>query len=144
MSRIARYHNVLLWIAQGLLAAVFLFAGGMKLALPVATLAKLSPLSPGFMKFIGICEVSGGLGLVLPGIFRVARVLTPLAASGLVIIMLGAVILTIATQGTAPAVIPFMVGVIALTIARGRSVRAAAGHAAGTRGHAGSLIQQRA
>ena len=117
--------RVTLWLIQGLLAALFLFAGGFKLALPLAALAKLSPLPAPFLKFIGVCEVSGALGLILPGLVRVREGLTPLAAAGLVVIMLGATIVTVATQGVAPAALPLVVGILAATIAweRGEVVR---------------------
>ena len=109
-----------LWVIQGILAALFLFAGGFKLATPVATLAKLSPLPAPFFKFIGVCEVTGAIGLILPGVLRIRTDLTALAALGLVIIMVGAVVTTVATAGVAPAVLPFVVGVLAATVARGR------------------------
>lgn len=112
--------RVTLWIIQGVLAAVFLFAGGFKLALPLATLAKLSPLPALFLKFISVCEIAGALGLILPGIFRIRTDLTPLAAAGLVIIMIGATVATVATQGVGPAAVPFVVGLLAATVARGR------------------------
>lgn len=112
--------NLVLWILQGLLAAVFLFAGGFKLAMPLAALAKLTPLPAPFLKFIGSAEVLGALGLVLPGLLRIRTELTPLAAAGLVIIMAGATTVTVAIQGVAPAVLPFVVGILAATVARGR------------------------
>ena len=109
-----------LWIAQSVLAAIFLFAGGMKLVLPAAELAAQSHLPGAFIKFIGVCEAAGALGLILPGLFRVQQRLTPLAAAGLVIIMIGAVITTL-VQGQGPAaVIPAVVGLIAAYVARGR------------------------
>jgi uncharacterized membrane protein YphA (DoxX/SURF4 family) len=110
----------LLWVAQVLLALVFLFAGGMKLAMASAALAKASPLPVGFLRFIGTAEVLGALGLVLPGLFRIHRELTPLAAAGLVIIMIGAVVVTLATGGGAGAVVPAVVGILAATVVRGR------------------------
>src|SRR5437016_3698520 len=87
--------NVLLWTVQGLLAALFLFAGGMKLALPLDALRGPVPLPGLFLRFIGVVEVLGAIGLVLPGVFHVARSLTPLAAVGLVTIMSGATVVTI-------------------------------------------------
>lgn len=112
--------HVGLWVLQGVLAALFLFTGGMKLALPLAALAKMSPLPAAFLKFIGVCEVLGALGLVLPGALRVREELTPLAAAGLVVVMVGAVVVTAATEGVAPAAIPFVVGLLAATVAFGR------------------------
>ena len=81
-----------LWIAQGLLALVFLFAGGIKLILPLEVMTEQMPLPlPGeFLRFIGVAEVLGAIGLILPGLLGIRPGLTPLAASGLVIIMTGA------------------------------------------------------
>lgn len=120
MSVSTKKSRVALWIVQSVLAALFLFAGGFKLALPLAALAKVSPLPAPFLKFIGTCEVLGALGLILPGALRIKPGLTPLAAAGLVIIMIGAVVTTIATQGVAPAVMPFVVGTLAAVVVRGR------------------------
>ena len=74
-----------LWIVQVLLAVVFLFTGGSKLAMPSAVLAAQSHLPGAFMKFIGVCEILGALGLVLPGLFHVQQRLTPLAAACLIV-----------------------------------------------------------
>jgi hypothetical protein len=109
-----------LWIAQGLLAALFLFAGGMKLVVPLAQLAAMAPLPAAFMRFIGVVETLGALGLVLPGLTRVLPILTPLAAAGLVVVMTGAVVVTLAIGGGAGALVPFVVGVLAAAIAYGR------------------------
>ncbi|HWZ29454.1 MAG TPA: DoxX family protein [Gemmatimonadales bacterium] len=115
--------RVALWITQAVLCALFLFAGGFKLVLPLATLAKVSPLPAVFLKFIGVCEVAGGFGLVLPGLFRIGENLTTLAAIGLVGVMAGAVTLTVAIQGVAPAIMPLAVGLLLFAIVRGRTAR---------------------
>ena len=116
-----RGSRIALWVVQGILAALFLFAGGFKLATPAAELARAAaPLSAGFLKFIGVCEVLGAFGLVLPGLLRVRPGLTPLAAAGLVVIMAGAVIVTVITHGVAPAAFPLVVGVLAGLVAVGR------------------------
>ena len=122
MSLSPRNSRVALWIVQSTLAALFLFAGGAKLAAPAADLARMSSLSPAFLKVIGVCEVLGALGLVLPGLFRVRRGLTSLAAAGLVIIMLGAVTVTAVTQNVPSAAFPLLVGVLAALVAIGRRV----------------------
>ena len=75
---------------QGVLALIFLFAGGMNLALPLDVLTAQFPLPGGFVRLVGACEVLGAIGLVLPGLRRVRPGLTPLAAAGLVLIMVGA------------------------------------------------------
>src|ERR1051326_8336417 len=105
--------NILLWVIQILLALVFLFSGGMKLAIPADQLQAQAPptmihFSNAFMKFIGVCEVLGGLGLVLPGLLRTAKGLTPLAAVGLTIIMIGAVVVTVMGIGILAAVPPLI------------------------------------
>src|ERR1043165_5095958 len=92
--------NILLWVIQILLALVFLFSRGIKLLIPADQLQSQAPptiihFSNAFMKFIGICEVLGGLGLVLPGLFRTAKFLTPLAAVGLTVILIAAVVVSV-------------------------------------------------
>jgi DoxX-like protein len=109
-----------LWIVQGLLALLFLFAGGMKLVLPLEKLTGPFPLPGLFLRFIGVCEVLGALGLILPGLLRIRPGLTPLAAAGLVIIMIGATALTAAAGAVAPALIPLVVGILAAFVAYGR------------------------
>ncbi len=98
-----------LWIVQVLLAALFVFAGGMKLVVPIEEMAKQTGLSAGFLRFIGVAELLGGLGLVLPGLTNIMTGLTPLAAAGLTVIMVGAVVLTLATSGVGSALLPFVV-----------------------------------
>ena len=111
--------HVWLWIAQGLLAAIFLFSGGSKLATPIQVLAEQSHLPGAFMKFIGLCEVLGALGLVLPGVTHIRPGLTPLAAALLVIIMIGA---TVSTAIMLPSLLALPVVVLLLTafVAYGR------------------------
>ncbi len=109
-----------LWIVQGLLALIFLFAGGMKLVLPLEVLTEQMPLPGLFVRFIGVAEVLGALGLILPGLLHIRPGLTPLAAAGLVIIMIGATVLTLAGGDVAPALIPLVVGLLAAFVAYGR------------------------
>jgi uncharacterized membrane protein YphA (DoxX/SURF4 family) len=118
--------NIVLWIIQVLLALLFLFAGGTKLVLPIDVLTAMgSPNQvhlPGLLiRFIGVCEVLGGLGLILPGLLRIKTGLTSLAAAGLVIIMIGAVVLTAIGDGIAPAMFPLVVGLLLVFVAYGRS-----------------------
>ena len=112
--------NVLLWVVQGLLAALFLFAGGMKLVLPLEALAGPIALPGLFMRFIGVAEVAGALGLVLPSLLRIQPRLTPVAAGGLVIIMIGATVLTGIAGPAAMAAMPGVVGILAGVVAYGR------------------------
>jgi len=112
--------NYALWIVQGLLAALFLFAGGMKLVLPLQKLTGPFPLPGLFIRFIGVCEVLGALGLILPGLLRIRPGLTPLAAAGLVIIMIGATVLTLMGGELTAAVVSAVVGLLAAFVAYGR------------------------
>ena len=109
-----------LWIVQGLLALIFLFAGGMKLVMPVEEMTKQVPLPGLFLRFIAVAEVLGALGLVLPGLLRIRPGLTPLAAAGLGIIMIGATVVTLATADAALALIPLVVGLLSAFVAYGR------------------------
>lgn len=125
--------NVVLWIIQALLALVFLFAGGVKLILPIAAMAKQVALPGWFLRFIGACEVLGAAGLVLPGITRIRTGLTPLAASGLVIIMIGATSITVAKESIPAALSPLIVGLLAAFVAYARSRLAPLGGSAKAR-----------
>ena len=109
-----------LWIVQGLLAIIFLFSGGMKLVLPLEAMTGPIPVPGLFLRFIGVAEVLGAIGLILPGVLRIRPGLTPLAAAGLVIIMIGATVLTLAGGAVALALIPLVVGVLAAFVAYGR------------------------
>jgi DoxX-like family len=115
--------NIVLWIIQILLALLFLFAGITKL-LPIIP---MPPPPPGmwmppmwFLKFIGLCEFLGALGLVLPGLLRRQRYLTVWAAVGLTIIMIGAVVVSVMTMGVAAGVTPLIVLLLCVFVAYGR------------------------
>src|SRR2546423_8938816 len=112
--------NVALWIVQGLLAALFLFAGGAKLVLPLDQMAGPVALPGWFLRFLGVAEVLGALGLVLPGLLRIRPGLTPLAALGLVIIMIGATIVMWAGGFVAGALVDLGVTLLAAVVAYGR------------------------
>lgn len=104
--------NIVLWILQVLLALLFLFAGGTKLVLPIEEMTKDVAMPGWFLRFIGVAEVLGGLGLILPGLTGIRPGLTPLAAAGLVVIMIGATALSFATGGPATALIPLVCGLL--------------------------------
>ncbi|GII28015.1 DoxX family protein [Planotetraspora mira] len=87
--------NVVLWVLQSILALLYLFAGIKK---TFQSRAALSPqmgwvddLSDGQVKLIGIAELLGAIGLILPAALDIAPILTPLAATGLVIVQIGAI-----------------------------------------------------
>ena len=109
-----------LWSIQGLLALLFLFAGGMKLVLPVEEMTKQIQLPGLFLRFIGVAEVLGAIGLVLPGLLRIRPGLTPMAAAGLAIIMIGATVVTLVNGMIAPTLISLVVGLLAAFVAYGR------------------------
>ena len=113
--------NLALWIVQGLLALLFLFAGGSKFIMPIEEMTKQMPSIPGwFLRLIGVCEVLGALGLILPGLLRIRPGLASLAAAGLVIIMLGALVLTLMIGEVMVALFSLVIGILAASVAYGR------------------------
>ena len=90
--------NVVLWIIAGLLAVAFLGAGAMKLTQSKEKLAAsgnmgwVEDFSPGTIKLIGALEVLAAIGLILPAALDIAPVFVPLAAAGLVVVMIGAIV----------------------------------------------------
>lgn len=113
--------NIALWIIQVVLALLFLFAGVTKLILPIEEMTKQMPIGiPALLlRFIGVCEVLGGLALVLPGLLKMKTWLTPIAAIGLIIIMLGAVAISLKLS-FASALFPLVVLLLLLFVAYGR------------------------
>lgn len=109
-----------LWTAQLLLSALFIFAGVAKLTMPAEALRGAIPLPVLFLRFIAVMELLGAAGLVLPGLLRLRRELTPLASIGLVIIMIGATVVTLLGGQVAAALMPFVVGLVAASVAYGR------------------------
>ena len=113
--------NVALWILQALLGALFVFSGVMKFVMSVEEMTKQMPSMPGwFLHFIGVCEILGGLGLILPGLVRIRTGLTPLAAACLVIIMIGATVVSAMIGPVAMALLPLLVGLLLAFVAYGR------------------------
>jgi len=119
--------NVVLWIFQVLLGLLFVFAGVMKLWIPGSELEQAQRAVPNamvfpalFLKFIGLCEVLGGFGLVLPGVFKTRQKLIPLAAVGLLIIIIGAIVVSFLQGGVKLAVTPLVTALLLLFIAYGR------------------------
>ena len=112
--------NIALWIVQALLALLFMFAGVMKFVMSVEEMTKELPLPGWFLHFIGVCEILGSLGLILPWLTGTLPRLTAIAAAGLVIIMIGATVVTVMAQGVAMALLPFVVGILAAFVAWNR------------------------
>ena len=109
-----------LWAVQILLTLVFLLAGGMKLMMPAEEIAAQFPFPTLFIRFIAAMEVLGAIGLILPGLLHIKPGLTPLAAAGLTIIMIGATVFTVMTMGALIALIPLVLGVLSAFVAYGR------------------------
>ena len=114
--------NIVLWILQILLGLLFLFAGTMKFVMSAEQMTQGMPvaLPLWFIQFIGICEILGGIGLILPWLTGARRGLTPLAASLLLVIMIGATVIS-AMMSIPAAIVPFVIGLLLLVVARGRS-----------------------
>lgn len=115
--------NLILWIIQAILAAMFLMAGVMK-ALQYerakATLPWVKDVSKGLVTFIGVSELLGGLGLILPLLTGILPWLTPLAAAGLALIMILALAFH-AKRGESSAIIfNLVLGILAAFVAYGR------------------------
>jgi hypothetical protein len=114
MSRALRIVQVLL----GLFFA--LGSGAPKLLLPPETLPMPLPLPGLFVRFIGVVEVLGSLGLILPGLLHIRPGLTPLAAAGLVLVTIGATVYQLAAGQPESAMFAVVVGLLAAFVAYGR------------------------
>lgn len=111
--------NIALWISQSILALIYGYAGWMKLTLPVEGLLNLdwnwaTDMSLGFIKMIGITELLGAFGVILPALLRILPRLIPLAALGMTIIQ-GAAISLHGFRGEFE-VLPFNLFLLALSI----------------------------
>jgi uncharacterized membrane protein YphA (DoxX/SURF4 family) len=110
-----------LWTLQALLALLFVFAGSMKLIMPIDVLTEQVPLPALLIRFVGVAELLGGLGLILPSLLRIRRGLTSVAALELAHVMVAAAVLTVAVSGDyVGALIPLLVGGLCAFVAYGR------------------------
>ncbi len=114
--------NTALWIVQGVLAVMFLFAGGAKLVMSAEQMAAPGPvqLPVAFIRFIGVCEVLGAIGMIAPGATGIKPGLTALGAAGLVVIMIGATIVNLASGMPGVAILTAVLGLLAAFVAYGR------------------------
>lgn len=115
--------NVALWILQVLVGGMFLAVGLMKTFTPIEELAKTVPLAgdlPALIRFIGISELLGAIGLLLPGILRIRPRLTILAASGLAIVMVLAFLYHLVRSEFSAIGTVVVLGALATLIAWGR------------------------
>jgi len=118
--------NTVLWIIQILLALMFLFHGRMMLSPPASAqqgmMAYIMAIPEGFRRFIGVMEILAGIGLILPALTGVLPWLTPLAAVGLVILMIGAAIFHIPRKEYPNIVFNLILLALAAFVAYGRFV----------------------
>ena len=117
-----------LWVVQGLLGAMFLAAGVMKATQPIAvlvdTLGWPAAVPAALVRVIGVAELLGALGLILPAATRVKPMLTPLAGVGLAMVMLLATIFHISHGELGALPIPLVLGGLAAFVAWGRAAKA--------------------
>src|ERR1043165_9215364 len=114
--------NILLWILQCLLGLLFIFSGTTKFVMSVEQMNAQGPIFlPGvFLHFIGVCEILGGIGLIVPSALRIAPRLTPLAAAGLAIITAGATVITLMGPMKGMVLLPLVTCVLCIFVAYGR------------------------
>jgi len=120
--------NILLWIAQVLLGAMFIMAGAMKTFQPISAIAQSVPwvtdAPASLVRFIGLSELLGGLALILPSLLKIKPKLTVLAATGLVAIMILATIFHIYRGEYSAIGVTIILGLIAYFIVWGRNKKA--------------------
>lgn len=111
--------NISLWVAQSLLAAMFLMAGAMKSMQAIEQLSAMLPWTKdvplGLVRFIGAMELLAGVGLLLPSILRIKPILTPIAAAGLVAVQTFAVVFHI-SRGEVATAVPMNLFLLALAV----------------------------
>ena len=116
--------NIFLWIAQALLLVAFIAAGATKVSTPagkLATMMSWTTAVPNWsVKLLGLVEILGGLGMILPPLTHIAVILTPLAATGIAITMVGALLLHISRKEMSHIVSPLVLLVLAVVVAVGR------------------------
>ncbi|PRX47049.1 DoxX-like protein [Prauserella shujinwangii] len=119
--------NIALWITTGLMAAVYLLSGFGKLFVPREKMAAMGHASrwvldfqPATLRTIGTLEILGAVGLILPALLDIAPILVPLAASGLALIMTGAVIMRIRRGETKAALVDGLYLALTAFVAIGR------------------------
>lgn len=110
-----------LWTVQVLLAMLFLFSGSFKAFAPMSMMQLPFPMPEWFIRFLGYAELTGAVGLVLPSLLRIKPRLTPIAASCLLVIMIGATVISLIAGGIPMASMPFVVGLLVSFVAYGRT-----------------------
>lgn len=124
MKQSSKALNISLWVGQVILATMFIMAGVMKSTQPIEELGKALPwvneVSAGLVRFIGISELLGGIGILLPSLLRIKPVLAPLAAAGLAVVMVLAFVYHIVKGEYSVLGINVLLAAIALFVAWGR------------------------
>jgi DoxX-like family len=115
--------NVSLWIMQGVLAAMFLLAGASKLVMSPEQMAAPGPIQfpVAFIRFIGVCELLGAIGMIVPWLTGIKPGLTPLAGAGLAVIMIGATVVNLVDGPRGLSALTVILGALAATVAYQRS-----------------------
>lgn len=116
--------HILLWIAQILLAVTLIWAAFLKLFQPISELEKMwswtGEVSPLFVIFTGIVDLFGGLGVIIPALFRFKPVLMAIAAFGIVLLMISAIVFHICRGEASQIGFNVIFGLIAAFVAWGR------------------------
>jgi hypothetical protein len=113
--------NRTLWVVQWLLALFFALASSLpKLLLPPEMLPMPIPIPRALLLFVGVAELAGALGLVLPGLFRIWPILTPLAGAGLTLICIGGTVYQLMAGEPGNAVFAIVLGLICAFVGYGR------------------------
>lgn len=119
--------NIFLWVLQGLLAVLFLSAGDMKLFQPVAQQAAMYPWTGEvprlLLTIMGLVDVLGGIGIILPAILKIKPWLTVWAAAGIVLLMLSAIVFHISRHEAQVTGFNITVALLAGIVAWGRRKR---------------------
>lgn len=127
MSTQNKTMNISLWVVQILLAALFIMAGYVKAATPIEELGKKLPWVlrlPELARFVGISELLGGIGLILPSLLRIKPILTPIAAMALAFVMVLAIGFHILESDYAPIGFTAIIGALSAFVAWGRMKKA--------------------
>ena len=120
--------NIALWVVQGLLALLFLMSGSMKAFTPLATMRKkmtwANDFPAAFVRFIGIAELLGAIGLIAPAVTGIQSWLTVAAAVGFVVVMVSASVFHTSRREYQHIGIPLVVLLLSMFVVLGRGVLA--------------------
>ena len=120
--------RIALWVAQVVLFLVFAVTGLVKITMPIAQVAPVmewvTDVPPALVRFIGVAELAGAVGVLLPALTRVRPDLAPLAALGITIVMALATVVHLTRGEATRAAVPLVLGALAAFVAWGRYARA--------------------